>query len=310
MYGQNHQPSHNARLNGAAGGQRVPMMYSYQQQTTQQHHTHVQHHQGIQPDHGAAGTVMGHHSTFSGAVLSNASPFSAGTMQNGHAATTRGGQAQQINEQWAEQLRLHKEAETAHAAMVEQHQPHYYARLKASENRGIGSPSPTTTATSAAAVDGELDGRRPWSVEKSTKRQDWHNLDLSGQGLRILSTALFSYTFLQELYIASNKLTYLPPDIGRLRHLRLLEASFNQISELPPEIGMCTNLKSLFLFDNNIRTLPYELGSLCLLEMLGIEGNPLDPEMRQEIMERGTKSLVNLLREQAPGNALRLAQRR
>lgn len=195
---------------------------------------------------------------------------------------------------------MRKEAERAHGAMTDQHQPHYYARIKAPENRGIGS-SALTPGNSAPAADGEDDRRRPWVVEKSNKRQDWHLLDLSGQGLRVMSPTLFSYQFLQELYIASNRLTYLPPEIGQLRQLRHLEASFNQISELPPEIGMCTNLKQLLLFDNHIQDLPYELGSLYLLEILGIEGNPLNPTMKEEIMERGTKSLVNLLREKAPG---------
>ncbi|KAL1877564.1 hypothetical protein VTK73DRAFT_8553 [Phialemonium thermophilum] len=301
MYGQNHQQSHNSRLNGPPGGQRMPILYNYQQQAAHQHQAHAQHHQQIQPDHaghGATPGVMGHHSTFSSGVLSNASPFSANTLQNGHPPPSRGGQPQQINEHWSEQLRLRKEAERAHAAMTEQHQPHYYARLKAPENRGIGGSF--LTPGNSAPADGEDDRRRPWSVEKSNQRQDWHNLDMSGQGLRILSPALFSYTFLQELYIASNRLTFLPPEIGQLRQLRLLEASFNQISELPPEIGMCTNLKQLLLFDNHIRDLPYELGSLYHLEMLGIEGNPLNPVMKEEIMERGTKSLINLLREQAP----------
>lgn len=150
--------------------------------------------------------------------------------------------------------------------------------------------------------------RRPWALDKSPKRQDWHNLDMSGQGLRCLSTALFRYEFLAELYIASNKLTSLPAEIGKLRSLRVLEASFNQISELPPELGMCTSLKQLFLFDNQIQDLPHELGSLYKLEMLGIDGNPLVPNLKNEIMERGTKSLISVLRESAPGreNAFQL----
>ncbi|KAK3326224.1 Endonuclease/exonuclease/phosphatase [Apodospora peruviana] len=302
MYGQNHQQGHNSRLNGAPARQQgMPMLYNFQQQTAHQHQAHAQHHQAIQPDHsghGTAGNMMGH-SAYSSGVLSNASPFSGANMQNGHGGTTRGGQAQQINEHWAEQLRLHKESDHAHTAMTDQHQPHYYARLKAGENRGIGGTS-MTPGGSGPAADGEDDRRRPWNMDKSNQRQDWHNMDLSGQGLRILAPALFSYEFLQELYIASNQLTSLPADIGRLRNLRLLEASNNQISELPPEIGMCTNLKTLLLFDNQIHTLPHELGFLYMLEMLGIEGNPLNHAMKQEIMERGTKSLVNMLLEQAP----------
>lgn len=195
---------------------------------------------------------------------------------------------------------MHKEAERAHAAMTDQQQPHYYARLKASENRGIGGPPPTTIRAQADGEDDPADRRRPWVVDKDLTRQDWHNMDMSGQGLRNLAPELFKYQFLNELYIASNKLTRLPKEIGELRQLRHLDASYNQISELPPELGMCTYLKQLLLFNNNIQELPFELGSLHLLEMLGIEGNPLEPNVKQELMEKGTKSMVNALREGAP----------
>lgn len=303
MFSQNHQQGHSSRLNGALGGQRMPMPFNYQQG---QHHqqSHVQHHQSVQQDHSGHngnGNVMGHHSSFSSNVLSNASPFTPGGLQNGHVTnnTTRGGQAQHISEHWAEQLRLHKEAERAHSAMTEQAQPHYYARLKAAENKGIGYPSPAAGKTSSGDNDSD-DRRRPYSVDKARGPQAWHNLDMSGQGLRNLTPALFAYSFLSELYIASNKLTHLPASIGQLRQLRHLEASYNQITDLPPELGMCTYLKELLLFNNAIRTLPFELGSLHLLEQLGIEGNPLGHDIKQEIMDKGTKSLINWLKEQAP----------
>lgn len=299
MYGQNHQQGHNNRLNGAPAGQRLPMLYSYQQQAHQHQQNHTQHHQAIQTDHGAHGmtsNVISQHSAYSSSVLSNSSPFSTNSVQNGHGGpTTRGGQAQQITEHWAEQLRLHKEAERANTAMVNG-QPHYWARLKAPENRGLMQ----SNAANRSSSPPDDDRRRPWSVDDATKRQDWHNIDMSGQGLRVLAPALFSYTFLSELYIASNRLTSIPAGIGQLRQLRLLEASYNQIVELPPEIGMCTNMKQLYLFDNHITHLPYELGSLYHLEMLGIDGNPLQQDLKDEIMERGTKSLINLLRESAP----------
>ena len=206
---------------------------------------------------------------------------------------------------WQEQLRMHKEAERAHAAMTEQQQPHYYARLKASENRGIGGPPPSSMRTQADDEADTTDRRRPWNVEKETRRQDWHNMDMSGQGLRNLAPELFRYRFLNELYIASNKLTRLPKEIGELRQLRHLDASYNQISELPAELGMCTFLKQLLLFNNNIQQLPYELGSLHLLEMLGIEGNPLDLSQKQDFVEKGTKSMINYLREKAPRKLIR-----
>ncbi|KAF4946448.1 hypothetical protein FSARC_14195, partial [Fusarium sarcochroum] len=184
--------------------------------------------------------------------------------------------------------------------MTDQQQPHYYARLKASENRGIGGPPPTTLRAQPDSENDGVDRRRPLTVEKETRRQDWHNMDMSGQGLRNLAPELFKYQFLNELYIASNKLTRLPNAIGELRQLRHLDASYNQIAEIPPEIGMCTYLKNLLLFSNNIQQLPFELGSLHLLEMLGIEGNPLEQDVKHEIMEKGTKSLINALKEGAP----------
>jgi CCR4-NOT transcription complex subunit 6 len=203
---------------------------------------------------------------------------------------------------WQEQLRMHKEAERAHAAMTDQQQPHYYARLKASENRGIGGPPPSSLRAPDDEDDG-VDRRRPLAIEKEEMRQDWHNMDMSGQGLRNLAPELFKYKFLNELFIASNKLTRLPNAIGELRALRHLDASYNQIAEIPPEIGMCTYLKHLLLFSNNIQQLPFELGSLHLLEMLGIEGNPLEQDVKHEIMEKGTKSLINALKESAPSKS-------
>ncbi|KAK7422565.1 Glucose-repressible alcohol dehydrogenase transcriptional effector [Neonectria punicea] len=296
MYSQNHQQGHNGRLNGAGRG--IPnMLYNY---TQHQHPSQPQHHQGLQHDHGLSNNNgLGHHSSYASGVLSNSSPFNTNALQNGHSSNGRGGQAPQ-NEMWQEQLRMHKEAERAHAAMTDQQQPHYYARLKASENRGIGGPPPTTVRAQADGENDPADRRRPWVVEKDMTRQDWHNMDMSGQGLRNLAPELFKYQFLNELYIASNKLTRLPKEIGELRQLRHLDASFNQISELPPELGMCTYLKQLLLFNNQIQELPFELGSLHLLEMLGIEGNPLEPNVKQEIMEKGTKSMINALREGAP----------
>ena len=302
MFNQSHQQGQHGRVNGGPSGRGMPMMYNFQHQTSHQQQQHTQHHPTLQQDHSTHatnGSVLAHHSSFSG-VLSNSTPsFTPTSLQNGHSAITRGGQPQQINEHWAEQLQLYKDSQRAHTQMVEGHAPHHYARLKASENRGI------TPASNAAAQDGEAETHgRTSKPEEFVKRQDWNNMDLSGQGLRVLSTALFRYTFLTELYVASNKITYLPPTIGHLRLLKHLDASSNQLTQLPPELGMCVYLKNLLLFDNNIQTLPNELGSLFQLEMLGIEGNPLDQAMKQAIMEKGTKSLINELRESTPSKHL------
>ena len=135
-----------------------------------------------------------------------------------------------------------------------------------------------------------------------TRRQDWDAMDLSGQGLRALSPSLFmDYMFLGKLFIDNNRLTHLPQAIGQLRNLTHLDASNNELMVIPDEIGMLVNLKSLLVFDNNITLLPYEIGYLYKLETLGIEGNPLDEEMKEEIVQNGTKALVTHLRENTAG---------
>lgn len=299
MYSQNHQQGHNARLNGAGRGM-PSLLYNYQQHAQHQHPSQPQQHHGLQHEHGMpSSNGLAHHSSFASGVMSSSNAFNANNLANGHSANARGAQGPP-NEMWQEQLRMHKEAERAHSAMTDQQQPHYYARLKASENRGIGGPPPPAARTQADGENDDDDRRRPYSLEREVRRQDWHNMDMSGQGLRNLAPELFRYQFLSELYIASNKLNRLPKEIGELRQLRLLDASYNQISELPLELGMCTYLKQLLLFNNNISELPFELGSLHLLEILGIEGNPLEPSLKQEMMDKGTKSLVNALREGAP----------
>ncbi|KAJ2970054.1 hypothetical protein NQ176_g8365 [Zarea fungicola] len=156
---------------------------------------------------------------------------------NGHASQSRSGPVPQ-NEMWQEQLRSHKECERAHSAMTDQQQPHYYARLKASENKGISGPPPSSGRTQPDGENELAERRRPWDVSDEITRQDWHNMDMSGQGLRNLAPALFKYQFLNELYIASNKLTKLPKQIGDLRQLRHLDVSYNQLTEVPAELGM------------------------------------------------------------------------
>src|SRR5450432_4139574 len=142
MFGQSHQQGQHGRVNGGPNGQRMPMMYNFQHQNAhQQQQQHTQHHPSLQQEHsvhGGNGSAMGHHASYSSSVLSNATPsFTPNSLQNGHLSTTRGGQAQQITEHWAEQLKLHKETERAHATMIEQHAPNHYARTKGHENRSI-----------------------------------------------------------------------------------------------------------------------------------------------------------------------------
>lgn len=296
-----HQQGQHGRVNGAAGRGQMQMMYNFQQhQNPNQQHT--QHHTNMQQDqssHATNGSVLGHHATYSSGVLSNSTPtFTPAALQNGHNGVTRGGQAQAINEHWSLQLELHKESDTAHQRMTVEGAPNHFARLKAGENRGLAQAAQVSD-TAESQEDGENTLGR-MADNNPSKRQDWHNLDLSGQGLRVLTAPVFKYTFLKELYVASNKLTQIPPSISQLRFLTHLDASNNQLTELPAELGICVYLKQLLVFDNSITDLPYQLGSLYNLEVIGIEGNPLNAKAKNMIMNEGTKALITELRETAP----------
>ena len=67
--------------------------------------------------------------------------------------------------------------------------------------------------------------------------------------------------------------------------------------ELPEEIGMLVNLQELLVFENGLQTLPYTIGNLFRLEMLGVEGNPLEEQIKEHIMLHGTNSLITMIRE-------------
>lgn len=291
----------------------APLMYGgyVQSQGAHQHHTHPQpHHQSLQQDptaHTGTASALNQHSGFASGILSNATPFTPSANQNGHTPGSRGVQNQQLTEYMNEQLRAYKESERAHQTMTEQHQPHFFARMKSAENRGV-SPALTsitstnTNAPEATTIEGDDEDRgRPVNVEKVVDRQDWQNLDLSGQGLRALSDTLFDrYSFVEELYLPSNSLKFLPSSIGHLRRLRHLDISHNQLTELPPELGMCTPLRKLLFFNNSIQTLPSELGALHFLELLGYHGNPLNSDLKQKLAEEGTKTVISFLKENAP----------
>jgi len=128
-------------------------------------------------------------------------------------------------------------------------------------------------------------------------------MDMGGIKLRTLSNGLFAFTHVTSLYINHNALTTLPPAIANLRQLVMLDATGNELSSIPPEIGVLCKLKDLLLFDNHLTTLPPEIGTLYQLDMLGIEGNPMDERLRKILAEEGTTALITHLRDSCPVGA-------
>ena len=211
-------------------------------------------------------------------------------MHNGNANNNTQGLGEGVHEDFTRQMTMVSEARQNAV-------PHRHAK----KDGVVSLKGPQQRSTEEGPIN--QDERNLALVNSPTSRQDWNALDLSGQGLRALSTPLFeSYTFLTKLYLDNNLLHYLNPSISQLRHLTHLDLSSNGLMLLPPEIGMLVNLRELYLFDNKIRDIPLEIGYLCKLELLGIDGNMgLDEELKDIMVQQGTKALVERLRESIEG---------
>lgn len=164
--------------------------------------------------------------------------------------------------------------------------------------------SPTTTDANAdhpsSTVAPSTEASRPTAPKPP--KNTWSSLDMGGVNIKNLppTSGLFSFSFLINLYLNHNALTTIPPEISKLRHLELLDLSGNNLVTIPSELGMLTSLKELYLFDNHLTTLPPELGTLHQLQTLGIEGNPLDANMKQMVQKEGTGALISWLRDSCP----------
>lgn len=284
-------------MNGAQSHQRYMQMGmankfpqpNSQHPGQQQHHSHPQ-----QSNHVGGHGGMGHQHTFSSGTMSNVTPnFTPSNLHSGTPNNNHIGLGENISENWHQQLQLATEARAASST------PHRHCRK---EGVSRVSKGPVEVSPEHSPRAGNDEARNRPTKNEELRRQDWDAMDLSGQGLRALSPALFSdYKFLGKLYIDNNRLTRLDPSLGRLRGLTHLDASNNQLSEIPEEIGMLVNLKSLLLFHNRIQSLPSEIGYLHKLEMLGVEGNPLEDDLKEEIIRSGSKALVTHLRENMEG---------
>nr|VWP00751.1 Ubiquitin-conjugating enzyme E2 2 [Ganoderma boninense] len=163
--------------------------------------------------------------------------------------------------------------------------------------------SPTTASALAnhpsATVPPVVEASRPTAPKPGNT---WQSLDMGGVGIKNIppTSGLFAFTFLTNLYLNHNALTAVPPQIAKLRHLELLDLSGNGLMTIPVELGMLTSLKELYLFDNHLQTLPPELGTLHQLQTLGIEGNPLEPALKQIVQKDGTPALISYLRDSCP----------
>ncbi|KAF1956764.1 glucose-repressible alcohol dehydrogenase-like protein transcriptional effector [Byssothecium circinans] len=289
---QNHgQHGHNVMMNG---GQRYAMQMNlgkpFQHAQNHQNHGHTHQHQQEHTGAAHAGHFNHQHNVSSGG-LANVQPHFAGThLQNGTPGSAHSGLNKPPNEHWAEQLALVQRAR-------EMTQSHSHARNHPSVNKSV--VAGTSNGTQKETDKEERNRPVALAPQNAQENHPWTILDFGGQNLKVITSALFQYSFLTKMYLNCNKLSALPEGIGKLRSLTHLDVSINELRTLPAEIGMLVNLKQFLLFDNHISFLPDEIGSLFQLEMLGIEGNPIQEDIKSIIVEHGTQELIKHFRENA-----------
>jgi internalin A len=115
------------------------------------------------------------------------------------------------------------------------------------------------------------------------------SLDLKGLKLTELPLEIGKLKHLIVLNISydfntnkPNQLESLPKEIGQLTNLQILSFDGNQLTELPKEITQLTNLRELHLGGNQLSELPKEIGQLTNLQTLSLSRNQLS-ELPKEI---------------------------
>lgn len=80
---------------------------------------------------------------------------------------------------------------------------------------------------------------------------------------------------LELLNMNDNHITSLPPQVFSLGGLYGLHMAHNAITELPPAVGKLTKLRVLDLSDNQLTDIPDELAACVLLKRVDLRGNAI-----------------------------------
>jgi Leucine-rich repeat (LRR) protein len=113
-----------------------------------------------------------------------------------------------------------------------------------------------------------------------------YKTDAQDENLRVVQKWLnemgYSYTIqnlknMRQLHIGNNRdiISYVPPEIGDLENLIILDINNSSLSELPSEIGDLYKLKELLLNNNKLTSIPPQIGNLINLEVMNIDNNRL-----------------------------------
>jgi hypothetical protein len=120
-------------------------------------------------------------------------------------------------------------------------------------------------------------------------------LILKGNQLKTLPPEIGNLKELRVLNLCSNSLEYLPDSIGELSNLEKIDLSNNYLSQLPATIGKLTNLQELNLTNNEFEELPCTITGLQKLKTLILDENLFDtwPEEIRQLKNLEKVELIN-----------------
>ncbi len=157
-------------------------------------------------------------------------------------------------------------------------------------NSQLGSSNPTVEPIADNRKADQIDQEKLEVVTNIS-----NPIDLSGKNLEKLPSYVLARTDLEELNISNNKLTgALPSEIGKLKNLKILNASNNLMTGVPAEIGHLPDLEVLDLSNNELTGLPYELANLKKLKILNLSGNDYSKQ-DLEIIRKGLTADVQII---------------
>uniref|UniRef100_A0A7S1SKA5 Disease resistance R13L4/SHOC-2-like LRR domain-containing protein n=1 Tax=Tetraselmis chuii TaxID=63592 RepID=A0A7S1SKA5_9CHLO len=129
-------------------------------------------------------------------------------------------------------------------------------------------------------------------------------LDLSGVPAAgcLPSGCLSSLRQLEELLMSQASISSFPMEIidnEPLPALRVLKLSGNQMTDLPQGVTALVRLEELDVSNNDLTNVPPHIGLMTNLRSLQLDGNRLR-SIRRPVLERGTKALLEYLRDRIP----------
>ncbi|KAH9385483.1 CCR4-NOT transcription complex subunit 6 [Nematocida major] len=127
-------------------------------------------------------------------------------------------------------------------------------------------------------------------------------LDMSMQGLRMLSHKIANWDTLTTLCLSYNRISEIPEELCKLTCLTVLDLSHNRIKKVPKELGRLHSLRELKLGSNLLSSVPLDFGMLYQMERLDLDDNPLIGQIQAVYNTSGGLGVIRYCRDNVAMN--------